>query len=113
MLKIRRFRLKAPLLLFWSKMLKMYFSCYKGYIKRDAPPFWVALEYCGQNKQKRRFVLENALLQNEKMTFETKMPTIGFYPKSENVGQMCNCVCRPIVKLESGGQHHTEKSLLK
>ena len=29
------------------------------------------------------------------------MPTTGFYPKSENIGQMC-ILC--IVKLESGGQ---------
>ena len=35
------------------------------------------------------------------MTFEPKMSTIGFYPKSENIGQMC-ILC--IVKLESGGQ---------
>ena len=31
------------------------------------------------------------------------MPTIGFYPNSENIGQMCIAFAR-IVKLESGGQ---------
>ena len=30
---------------------------------------------------------ENVILQNNaKMTFAPKMPTIGFYPKSENIG---------------------------
>ena len=34
------------------------------------------------------------------MTFEPKMPRKRFYPKSDNIGQMCML----IVKLESGGQ---------
>ena len=36
------------------------------------------------------------------MTFDPKMPTMFFNPKSENIGQMC--ICARIIKLELGGQ---------
>ena len=53
--------------------------------------FWVALEYCDQNKKKREGYIAKCATQNDKITFEPKMPTIDLYPKSENIGQMCIC----------------------
>ena len=72
-------------------MLIMHFSCYKEYIKWDAQPFWVAFEYCGQNYKKREGYIQFAkyATKNAKMTFDPKMPTMFFNPKSENIGQMC------------------------
>ena len=72
-------------------MLIMHFSCYKGYIKWDAQPFGVAFEYCDPNQKKREGYIAKYATYNAKITFDPKMPTIFFNPKSENIGQMCIC----------------------
>ena len=43
-------------------------------------------------KSRKEGYIAKCTAQNAKMTFELKISTTGFYPKSENIGQMCICI---------------------
>ena len=84
-------------------MLRMHFACYKGYLRWDAHPFWVGFEYCGQSTKKRvGYIAKCAtFILNAKMTFDPKMPTIGFLSK---IWEHWTHVHVCILILESGGE---------